>query len=375
MDLFAAAGIDLGDGGRGGHPGRPVIPRSLRVPLFNHKVVAAARNRFTFAPNARQVEAAGRYLKALTSRSFAKRKETEVRNLFVQAVLGDILGYTQVGSDPPYTLAFERRIRRGTVDVALGRFGMPDGHEEIVAPLELKGPGILDLDAVMPGRGRSPVQQAWDYAIDAPGSRWVLVSNCVEIRLYGFGRGRDAYELFDLRQLDDPEELARLCLILSADHLLGAATDALLSETDSAYRAITNELYLQYKALRDRLIAVLVDASDGPRLPTAAAIEPAQKLLDRILFVAYAQHTGLLPHRLPERALEQRNEFLPQPLWKKTSRRCSAPSMRATTGFTSGPIMAGCSPPIRSPIRWNCRMLSPRRWPGSANGIIAATYR
>jgi hypothetical protein len=61
---------------------------------------------------------------------------------------------------------------------------------------------------------------------------------------------------------------------------------------------------------------VLVDASDGPRLPTAAAIEPAQKLLDRILFVAYAQHTGLLPHRLLERALEQRNEFLPQPLWK-----------------------------------------------------------
>ncbi len=201
MDLFAAAGIDLGDGRRGGHPGRPVIPRSLRLPLFNHKVVAAARNRFTFAPNARQVEAAGRYLKAVTSRSFAKRKETEVRNLFVQTVLGDILGYTHVGSDPPYTLAFERRIRRGTVDVALGRFGVPDGYEEIVAPFELKGPGTSDLDAVIPGRGRSPVQQAWDYAIDAPGSRWVLVSNCVEIRLYGFGRGRDAYELFDLTKL------------------------------------------------------------------------------------------------------------------------------------------------------------------------------
>jgi hypothetical protein len=165
----------------------------LRVPLFNQKVIAAARNRFTFVPNARQVEAVSRYLKAVASRSFAKRKETEVRNLFTQTVLCDILGYMQIGSDPPYTMAFERKIRRGSVDVALGCFGTPDGHEEIVAPFELKGPGILDLDAVMPGRGRSPVQQAWDYAIDATGSRWVLVSNCLEIRLYGFGRGRDAF--------------------------------------------------------------------------------------------------------------------------------------------------------------------------------------
>ena len=90
----------------------------------------------------------------------------------------------------------------------------------------------------MPGRGRSPVQQAWDYAIDAPGSRWVLVSNCVEIRLYGFGRGRDAYELFDLTKLDDPEEHARLCMMLSAERLLGGATDALLRETDSAYKTL-----------------------------------------------------------------------------------------------------------------------------------------
>jgi hypothetical protein len=36
-------------------------------------------------------------------------------------------------------------------------------------------------------------------------------------------------------------------------HLLGAATNALLRETDSAYRAITNEHYLQCKALRDLL--------------------------------------------------------------------------------------------------------------------------
>ena len=57
MDLFAAAGIDLSDGGRGGRSGRPNVSRTLRVPLFNYKVVAEARKRFTPVLSTRQTEA------------------------------------------------------------------------------------------------------------------------------------------------------------------------------------------------------------------------------------------------------------------------------------------------------------------------------
>jgi tRNA1(Val) A37 N6-methylase TrmN6 len=316
MDLFVASGIDLGDGGRGGRAGRSPVGRTLRVPLLNYKVVADAQKRFTFDFSPAQIEAAKSYAKIAKTPRFAKLKETEVRNLFCQKVLGDILAYTQVDADPPYTLAFERAIRRGAVDVALGKFGIPDDADEIVAPFELKGPGTSDLDAIMPGRGRSPVQQAWDYAIDAPGSRWVLVSNCLEIRLYGFGRGRDAFELFDLRQLDDPRELERLWLLLSAKQLLDGATETLLRKTDSAYKDITNELYVEYKGLRDRLIAFLTGAADGPKLPMTVAIELAQKYLDRILFIAFAERTDLLPDKLLDRASKARNEFMPEPYWK-----------------------------------------------------------
>jgi hypothetical protein len=315
MDLFAAAGIDLGDGGRGGRPGRSAVARTLRVPLLNYKVVAEARKRFTFDPTPQQRTAAASYAKTAKSPKFAQQKETAVRGLFTEKVLGEILGYTPYDPEQPYTIAHERAIRSGAVDVALGRFGGPDSSDDMVAPFELKGPGTHDLDAIMPGRGHSPVQQAWDYAMDAPGSRWVLVSNCVEIRLYGFGRGRDAYEMFDLTKLDDPEELARLCMILSAESMLGGDTDALLRETDSAYKDITVELYDEFKGLRDRLIQFLVDSADGPRLAQAAAIELAQKLLDRILFIAIAQRTDLLPDHLLERARNAYNEFDPRPRW------------------------------------------------------------
>ena len=315
MELFAAAGIELPSSrGGGGHRGRGV-PRILRVPLFNYKVVQSARERAAFAPSEAQTKAAQDYARKIKNPKFLKQKETSVRPLFIQEMLQTVLGYRQIDPEQPYTLAHEEPIRTGSVDVAIGHFNTLDGADQIVAPFELKGPDTADLDRVMPGRGRSPVQQAWDYAIDAPGSRWVLVSNCVEIRLYGFGRGRDAYELFDLTRLDEPEEHARLWLILSADRLLGGLTDRLLRETDSAYKDITDVLYRQYKELRDRLIGFLTGAADGPKLTPLAAIEPAQKVLDRILFIAFAQRTDLLPDRLLEDASKDQNKFVPQPIW------------------------------------------------------------
>ncbi len=315
-NLFAAAGIDLGDGGRGGRRGRSAVGRTLKVPLLKYKVVADTLKKFNFSFSPEQIEAATHYANTVKSARFAKMKETAVRPLFFQKVLGEFLGYTQVNPEGPYSLAFELPIRRGAVDVALGRFGVADGADEIIAPCELKGPGTIDLDAIMPGRGISPIQQAWNYAIDAPGSRWVLVSNCVEIRLYGFGRGRDAYELFDLTKLDERDEQERLWLLLSAERLLGGATDALLRDTDSAYKTITDELYKQYSALRETLVQFLTGSADGPKLALASAIEPAQKILDRILFIAFAQRTALLPDKLLERATKAANEFRPEPIWR-----------------------------------------------------------
>jgi hypothetical protein len=290
--------------------------RSLRVPLLNHDVVEDARRLAAFAPDARQREIAAKYAKLVRTDAFLNQKETSVRPLFIRDILEVLLGYRSQSADERQTLAYEYPARRGSVDVALGIFNVGDTHDVVHAPLELKGPGTEDLDRLMPGRGRSPVQQAWDYANDLSGSRWVLVSNCVELRLYGFGRGRDAYEIFDLSRLDEEEEHARLWLLLSSERLLGGHTATLLRDSDRAYRAITNELYVQYRDLRGRLIDYLIHSSEGPRLGLITAIVVAQKVLDRILFIAFAQRTDLLPDRLLEEAVKTQNNFLPQPIWK-----------------------------------------------------------
>ena len=316
MELFAAAGIELPPSGGRARRASGALVRSLRVPLFNYKVVEEALGLAAFAPTADELAAAADYARKVKSPKFLKQKETAVRPVFIEQVLGRVLGYAPIDPDRPYSLVCEYPIRRGEVDVALGRFNLADGTDRLVAPFELKGPETEDLDRIMPGRGRSPVQQAWDYAIDAPGAKWVLVSNCVEVRLYAFGRGRGAYEVFDLRRLDDPAEHARLWLFLSAPRLLGDLTDKLLRDTDHAYADVTEKLYLDFKALRERLRPFLVDSADGPKLALMTAIEAGQKILDRILFIAFAERTDLLPDRLLEIALKAQNEFDPQPVWK-----------------------------------------------------------
>ena len=313
MDLFASAGLDLPPTGKGA--ARAHKPsRSLRTPLFAYRVVEDALTKAAFTPSDAQLAAAADYARK-AKKAFGKLKEEAVRPIFFSAVLEKILGYRTADPDAEYSLAFERPIRRGKVDVALGRFHDAEGVGEIVAPFEFKGPACVDLDAPTPGRGRSPVQQAWDYAMDAPGSRFVLVSNCLEIRLYGFGRGRDSYELFDLTRLDEREEHRRLRLMLAADRFLSGATDALLRDTDSAYKDVTERLYKDYKALRDRLVDFIQNAADGPKLSPLVAIEIAQKILDRILFIAFAQRTDLMRDRLLERAVKAKSEFVPRPIW------------------------------------------------------------
>ena len=313
MDLFASAGIDLPHSG-GRRRGRAVSPRSLRVPLFAHKVVEDAIGRSGFAPDDALVKTANEYARKV--RGLKAAKEKTFRPVFIDDVLIKILGYSRIDPDKPYTLADEHTLGVGAVDTALGHFEVADGVKKVVAPFELKGPDTKDLDHIMPGRGKTPVQQAWEYANDAPGAKWVLVSNCVEIRLYGYGRGREAYEVFDVSRLDEPDELRRLWEILSARNLLGEATERMLRETDAAYADITDRLYQDYSALRERLIAFLVDSADGPKLALGVAIEPAQKILDRILFIAFAQRRELMRGDLLETALKSHNEFNPQPVWR-----------------------------------------------------------
>ena len=249
---------------------------------------------------------------SITSGAILKQKETALHGHFIQKILIEILGYSGFGSAPEWTLQREQQIAKGSVDVALGRFGADVPH--IAAVCELKGAKTKDLDAIMAGRHKSPAQQAWEYAMDAPGAKWVLVCNYVELRLYAVGYGRQAYECWMLERLTEPREYARFRLLLSARNVLGERTAGLLQESDKIDKEITAALYQDYKSLRQHLIASL--RRDNPQIDMLDVIAYAQIILDRMLFIAFAEDKGLLPEHTLARAYEHRDPYNPRPIWE-----------------------------------------------------------
>lgn len=238
-------------------------------------------------------------------------KETALHGQFAAKIIEGVLGYHGPAGGADYTVSTEQAILQGSVDLALGRFG--GKTLEILAPFELKGAKTKDLDAIIPGRNKTPVQQAWEYAMNARGVKWVLVSNMIELRLYGFGEGTTAYEAFQLDRLTNPDEYARFMLLLSADNLLSGRTLDLLKQSRAEDRDITDSLYQDYKTLRLKLIGA-VQAAD-PTIVPLDAIAVAQKILDRVLFVAFAEDTGLLPDNTLSQAFVTRDHYNPRPVW------------------------------------------------------------
>jgi hypothetical protein len=280
------------------------------VSLFNKKYiakqVAAAPN-----PDPARIAAFGDWASDIASGKIATHSEVSLHGPFVQKILVEGLGYRGPIGHEQYDVTQEQSITRGSVDVALGAFA--HGSGQIIAPFELKGADTKNLDAVMPGRAKTPVDQAWEYATNNVGTRWVLVSNYLEIRLYSYAEGRQAFEPFDLAKLQQPEEFARAQLLLSAENLLGGRTTELLAESKVENRDITNRLYADYKVLRSDLIGEV--QHERPDLDPLEAIRIGQTILDRILFIAFAEDNGLLPSKILERAFLMSNDFAPAPVW------------------------------------------------------------
>ncbi len=249
----------------------------------------------------------------IANKNLAKHKETAVDSTFIHKILVAILGFAPLGHEKNYSIATQYPIETGRVDLALGEFNADKKDDNLHAVFELKG-AKTKLDDLMSGRAKTPVQQAWEYARDSKSCQWILVSNYLEIRLYAKCETPSVYEQFDLATLTDPTEYARFILCLHADNLLTGKTKQLLLQSQQADKEITERFYGDYKNLREQLITHLID--DNADVAPLDLISPAQKLLDRILFVAFCEDRFLLPHKSIEQAYQHVEIYNPQPIFQ-----------------------------------------------------------
>jgi len=281
------------------------------VQLFNTKTIKRHMARAA-SPDPAKLEILRQWGDTIRDRSIETQKETALHGNFKQRIICEVLGYQDFNDSGQWTVDVETQIGAGSVDLAFGHFSK--GECRIIAPFELKGAKTKNLDAIMPGRAKTPVQQAWEYASDNVGTKWVLVSNYLEIRLYSYADGRQFHESFDLAKLHDPAEYQRFMLLLSADNLLYGHTLAILEESRKEDRDITARLYADYRTLRSDLIgAVRTALPDGDPLES---IRLGQTILDRVLFIAFAEDNGLLPDESLANAFEHHDPYNPKPVWQ-----------------------------------------------------------
>ncbi len=228
-------------------------------------------------------------------------KETSLDAEFLREVFTDALGYAPVTAGAAAAYQLERQFTVpdvGTADGALGAFTVGQPALPVVL-IEIKSANTnLDTDR---SSGRTAVRQLWDYMNAIPECPWGILSNLISFRLYHRDHGSRAFELFTLDELKDHGRFREFYHLFGPGGLLPTRSDptpraaALLVRTGERQREVGDELYAAYSTHRLELIRHLHDKLGKP-LDSAIAI--AQKLLDRIIFVAFCEDRGLLPHKI-----------------------------------------------------------------------------
>jgi SAM-dependent methyltransferase len=284
-------------------------------PLFRPDAVRPKLAGFTVPPSA--VAARPKladWVKLLDTPAGRNKKETELLPAFLTDVFVGVLGYTS----PPaaeYTFKREALVQADGkyADAGLGRFGGEKDH--FVAVLEGKGPKD-PLDIPFAGRKLSAVDQALKYAVNTP-TDWYLVTNLREIRLYSKQADQRTYERFELAKLaDDDGEFGRFVFLLGAERLLdpaGSHLSAVLADSARLGRELTRQFYDEYRALRHHFFDAL--RTHNPTQDPARLLTATQKILDRVLFIAFAEDRKLLPGDIIARAYQHTDAFNPRPVW------------------------------------------------------------
>lgn len=310
--------------------------------LFQEKTVNNALSSFQFPTDLEERHKhVLAWIETLKSGTLTQVKETSLHGDFLKDIFQSVLGYRSVigGAGQSWELHAEQTISDGggSADGALGFFTAEEGKKgakklqgRVVAPIELKGV-TNDLDRAAPGRKESAVDQGWRYANYTPDCRWVLVSNYREIRLYQTSKTPAYYEEFRLSDLEDLEAFKTFYFILCRENFLPSAdqptaqsaTDQLLVASDKAEVEITKKLYDEYKQVRLNLATHFREMGDRnfPNLPNVrdrdlTLIEKAQKTLDRVLFIAFAEDKKLLPEETIKQAHDHKDPYNPRSIWE-----------------------------------------------------------
>ena len=204
-------------------------------------------------------------------------KEEQYQGGFLIDLFVNVLGYTK-NPTPAFNITTELKNVKDSkkTDGAI----VIDG--KVLAVIELKGTNTTDLSKVE--------AQAFGYMNNQPGCNYVITSNFEKLRFY-IDNTVD-FEEFNLFQMTK-ERFDIFWLCLSADYLLKDLPKRIKSESLTQEENITEQLYKDYSAFRNDIFVSI--QKENPEYDKLTLFKKTQKLLDRFLFIFFAEDRLLLP--------------------------------------------------------------------------------
>lgn len=225
-----------------------------------------------------------------------KCNEEQFQEGFLREFFVKILGYT-LNPDANYNLITERKNENDSkkADGALIIKG------EVVGIIELKDHKTINLKQIE--------TQAFGYKNNHRKASYVVTSNFEKLRFY-IDNAIDFVE-FNLFTLTS-DEFALLWLCLAYENIAKDLPKQLKAESVSIENDVTKKLYKDYSEFKRALFADLV--VNNPTYDQLVLFKKSQKLLDRLLFILFAEDCGLLPANSMKGMVDKWQDFNADPM-------------------------------------------------------------
>ncbi len=211
-------------------------------------------------------------------------KEEEYQEGFVRDLFVNVLGYV-LNPQPNFNFVLEKKNEKNSkkADGAIIRYnGIDPVAQQVVAVVELKSIKTVDLQSIE--------IQAFGYKNNQSDCVYIITSNFQKIRFYI--ENAIEFEEFDLFDISK-ERFTLLYLCLQADSILSDLPLRVKKLSLEKEESITNKLYADYSLFKKVLYDDL--AKHNKEIDRFVLFKKTQKLLDRFLFIFFAEDKGLLP--------------------------------------------------------------------------------
>ena len=218
-------------------------------------------------------------------------KEEEFQEGFIRELFVKIFGYT-LNPEPNFNIVLEKK----NVDDSKKSDGAIIRDNEVIAVIELKSTQTTNLDSFR--------DQAFNYKNHHPKCIYVITSNFEKIRLYiNDTTFNEEFDLFNLTK----ERFELLWLCFSKDSIINDIPLKIKEASVLQEENVTKELYNDYSKFREEIFNNIV--KNNPEFDKLVLFKKTQKLLDRFLFIFFAEDRLLLPPNSISEIVQQWNDL------------------------------------------------------------------